>query len=157
MTQTDAASLHHPLRSDLDDVRLYRGVRTRRIFAFLFDYTLLLVLTAAAYVVVALLGIVTLGLSWLLFGILWPLMAIFYVGLTVGGSEQASPGMRLMGLRLERLDGGRVDPPLAVLHGVLFWAAHSLLTPLLLLVGLVTARKQLLHDLLLGTVVVRDR
>jgi uncharacterized RDD family membrane protein YckC len=75
----------------------------------------------------------------------------------MGGASQATPGMRLAGVRLERLGGGRVDPPLAMLHGVLFWASNAVLTPLILLVALFTPRKQLLQDLLLGTVVVRAR
>jgi len=39
---------------------------------------------------------------------------------------------------------------------VLFWAANVLLTPLILLATLFTDRKRTLHDLLLGTVVVRS-
>jgi uncharacterized RDD family membrane protein YckC len=63
--------------------------------------------------------------------------------------------MRLMGLRLERLDGRRVDGMLAVLHSVLFWAGNVILSPLVLLVTLFANRKRTLHDLLLGTVVTR--
>ena len=43
-----------------------------------------------------------------------------------------------------------------MVHALLFWVAHVTLTPFLLLVSLFTSRKQLLHDLLLGTVVVRS-
>ena len=42
------------------------------------------------------------------------------------------------------------------MNSVLFWAANALLTPLVLLFALITDRKRTLHDLLLGTVVVRD-
>jgi uncharacterized RDD family membrane protein YckC len=38
---------------------------------------------------------------------------------------------------------------------VLFWAANAILTPFILLVGLFTRHKRLLHDMALGTVVVR--
>jgi uncharacterized RDD family membrane protein YckC len=38
----------------------------------------------------------------------------------------------------------------------LFWASVSLLTPLVLVVGLLNGRRQLLHDLVLGTVVVNN-
>ena len=144
-------------RTDLDAPRLYDGVRSRRIFGFIADYTFVLLLSIPAAIVVAFLGILTLGLGWLLYGILLPLIAILYVGFTMGGASQATPGMRLAGVRLERLGGGRVDPPLAMLHGVLFWASNAVLTPFVLLVALFTPRKQLLQDLLLGTVVVRNR
>ena len=144
-------------RTDLDAPRLYDGVRSRRIFGFIADYTLILLLSVPAAIVVGLLGILTLGLGWLLYGILLPLIAILYVGFTMGGRSQATPGMRLAGVRLERLDGGKVDPALAILHGVIFWASNAVLTPFVLLVALFTPRKQLLQDLLLGTVVVRNR
>jgi uncharacterized RDD family membrane protein YckC len=45
---------------------------------------------------------------------------------------------------------------LALLHGVGFWFSVGILTPLILVVALFTPRKQLLHDLLIGTVVVRS-
>ena len=43
-------------------------------------------------------------------------------------------------------------PLLAVMHALIFWFSIGLLTPLVLLVGLLTYRRQLLHDLLLGVV-----
>jgi uncharacterized RDD family membrane protein YckC len=143
------------LQDDLDDARLYEGVRTRRVFAFLLDYLFVGLLSIPAAIVVLILGVLTLGLGWLLFAILFPLVAIPYVALTLGGRRQATPGMRLMSIRLEKLDGGRVDPILAVLHTVLFWAANAILTPLVLLATLLLDRKSTLHDLLLGTVVTR--
>ena len=63
--------------------------------------------------------------------------------------------MRMMGVRLVRLDGRPVDFMLAVVHGVLFWALNAILTPFILLATLVLNRKQTVHDWLLGTVVVR--
>ncbi|WP_127523941.1 RDD family protein [Mesorhizobium sp. Z1-4] len=140
----------------LDDARFYDGVRTRRIFAFLLDYVLVALLMIPFGAIVALLGVVTLGLGWLLFGILFPLVALIYIWMTLGGPEQATVGMRMMGIRLERLDGRPVDGMLAVVHSVLFWAANAILTPLVLLVTLFTDRKRTLHDLLLGTVVARS-
>jgi uncharacterized RDD family membrane protein YckC len=63
--------------------------------------------------------------------------------------------MQMMSIRLERLDGGRVDGMLAVVHSVLFWAGNVVLSPLILLATLFLDRKRTVHDLLLGTVVVR--
>lgn len=137
--------------------RLYDGVRRRRMVAFVIDYAIVLLLSVPTALIVFLFGIVTLGLGWLLYGILLPVIAIVYIGTTMGGRSQATLGMRMAGLRLVRLDGAPVDPILAILHGVVFWASNAVLTPFVLLVGLFTPRKQLLQDLLLGTVVIRDR
>ncbi len=140
----------------LDDVRAYDGVRTRRVFAFILDYVIVGLLLIPFAILVFLLGLLTFGLGWSLFAVLAPVVALLYVWNTLGGRNQATTGMRMMGIRLERLDGKPIDGMLAVVHSVLFWAGNVILTPLILLVTLFTARKRALHDLLLGTVVIRS-
>jgi uncharacterized RDD family membrane protein YckC len=144
------------IQTRLDDWRAYDGVRTRRIFAFLVDYLIIGLLCIPFAVLVAVLGVVTLGLGWALYGILGPMVALIYIWSTLGGDKQATVGMRMMGIRLDRLDGRPVDGLLAVVHTVLFWAGNVLLTPLILLAPLFIDRKRTVHDLLLGTVVTRD-
>lgn len=139
-----------------DDWRLYEGVRTRRIFAFLIDYVIVLLLMIPFAILVFLLGIVTLGLGWMLFAVFGPFVALTYVAMTLGGRRQATIGMQMMGVRLVRLDGMRVDPLLAIVHTVLFWAGNVFTSGLILLATLVLDRKRTVHDLLLGTVVVRE-
>lgn len=138
----------------LDNPALYRSVLTRRVLAFCVDYLFVALLTIPVAIVIFFLGVLTLGLGWMLYGIIVPLIVVPYVWRSLGGRNQATPGMRAMGIRLERLDGGPVDGMLAVIHTVLFWAGSVLLTPLVLLVALFTDRKRTLHDWLLGTVVV---
>jgi uncharacterized RDD family membrane protein YckC len=144
------------LTSRLDDVRTYDGVRTRRVLAFIVDYVIVALLCVPFAILVFLLGVLTLGLGWLLFGAIFPAVALLYVWFTLGGRNQATVGMRMMGIRLERLDERPVDGILALVHTVLFWAANVILTPLILLLTLVLERKRTLHDLLLGTVVTRS-
>lgn len=144
------------INSRLDDDRVYDGVRKRRILAFLIDYTIVALLLIPFAIVVFLLGILTLGLGWMLFAILCPAVALAYVWNTMGGPTQATVGMRMMNIKLERLDGGRIDGLLAIVHSVLFWAGNTLLTPLILLATLFLDRKRTVHDLLLGTVVTRS-
>jgi uncharacterized RDD family membrane protein YckC len=144
------------IASRLDDVRAYDGVRTRRVFAFLLDYLIVALLLIPFAILVFFLGLLTFGLGWSLFAILGPAVALIYVWNTLGGPNQATVGMRMMGIRLDRLDGRPVDGLLAVVHSVLFWAGNVVLTPLVLLVTLFADRKRALHDLLLGTVVTRS-
>ncbi|HEY4191315.1 MAG TPA: RDD family protein [Mesorhizobium sp.] len=143
------------LTTGFDDAWLYNGVRSRRIFAVVLDYLIVAALTIPVGILVFLLGILTLGLGWMLFSILVPAVAILYVWNTLGGSGQATVGMKAMGIRLDRLDGRPIDGMTAVVHTVLFWAGNFILTPLVLLVTLFSDRKRTLHDLLLGTVVTR--
>lgn len=139
----------------LDDLRVYEGVLSRRIMAFVIDYMLVALMAIPLAILVFVLGIVTLGLAWALFSILFPAVALIYVWNTLGGAGQATVGMRVMDIRLERLDGQPVDGLVAVVHTVLFWAGNVFLTPLILLATLFLERKRTVHDLLLGTVVTR--
>ena len=133
----------------------YEGVRTRRSFAFLIDAAVILVLMAVASVIIAILGIFTLGLGWLLFPAVWPLVAILYTMLTLGGPHSATPGMRFTGIEVRTLRGERMNYLLALAHSVLFWLSVSILTPLILVVALFTPRKQLLHDLAISVAAIR--
>lgn len=144
------------LATRLDESRLYEGVRTRRVIAFCIDYLFVCLLLIPFGILVFLLGILTLGLGWMLFGILFPAVALTYIWNTLGGRNQATPGMRVMSIRIERLDGTPIDGMTAVVHSVLFWAGNVVLTPLILLATLVLDRKRTVHDLLLGTVVTRS-
>ncbi|MRG55734.1 Uncharacterized membrane protein YckC, RDD family [Phyllobacterium sp. YR620] len=141
--------------SRLDDWRLYQGVRTSRAFAFLIDYVIVFFLCIPVAILIAILGVATLGLGWTLYGIMFPAVALAYVATTLGGRRQATKGMQMMGIKLERLDGQKVDGLLAVVHTVLFWGLNVVLTPLILLATFFLDRKRTVHDLLLGTVVVR--
>ena len=143
------------ITSHLDDWRLYQGVRTSRVFAFLIDYAIVLLLCIPVGIIIAFLGLATLGLGWTLYGIMFPAVALAYVATTLGGPRQATKGMQMMGLKLERLDGQKVDSLLAVVHTVLFWGLNVVLTPLILLATFFLDRKRTVHDLLLGTVVIR--
>lgn len=140
----------------LDDLRAYEGVLSRRIMAFIIDYMLVALISVPVAILVFLLGIVTLGLAWFLFSILFPGVALIYVWNTLGGSSQATLGMRAMNIRLERIDGVPIDGLMAIVHTMLFWAGNVFLTPLILLATLFLSRKRTVHDLLLGTVVIRS-
>jgi uncharacterized RDD family membrane protein YckC len=134
----------------------YEGVRTRRSFAFLVDAGVILFLMLVASIVIAVLGVFTFGFGWLLFPAVWPAVAILYTVLTLGGPNSATPGMRFTGVEMRTVRGEPMNYGLALLNALGFWFSVGILTPLILVVALFTPRKQLLHDLLIGTVAVRS-
>jgi uncharacterized RDD family membrane protein YckC len=100
---------------------------------------------------------VTLGLGWMLFWLVSPLSviwAVLYYGLSLGGPHSATVGMRMMDLELRTWTGEPGYFVLGAAHAVLYWISVSVLTPFVLLVGLFNRRRQLLHDLVLGTVII---
>ena len=138
---------------------LFRGVLTRRVFAFLIDLVVLSVPVILGYVFIAVFGLITLGLGWALFWLAWPasvVWAIVYYGASLGGPHSATLGMRVMDLELRTWYGAPGYFVLGAMHAVLFWVSISFLTPLVLLVGLFNGRRRLLHDFVLGTVVINS-
>jgi uncharacterized RDD family membrane protein YckC len=64
--------------------------------------------------------------------------------------------MRVMDLELRTWYGSSGYFVLGATHAVLFWVSISFLTPLILLIGLFNSRRRLLHDIVLGTVVINN-
>jgi len=133
--------------------QLFHGVIRKRSLAFIVDAIIILVLTTIAYVVVALLGIVTLGLAWLLFGLVFPAVGLGYNALTIGGPNSATVGQRMMGLEVRMWFGGKVMPLVAAFHALLFWFSLVVFCPILLW-AFFDPRKRCLHDILAGVVVI---
>jgi uncharacterized RDD family membrane protein YckC len=138
---------------------LFRGVLTRRVFAFLIDLVVLSIPVILAYMFIAVFGLITLGLGWALFWLAYPasvIWAIVYYGASLGGPHSATLGMRMMDLQLRTWTGAPGYFVLGAAHAVLFWISVSFFTPLVLLVGLFNGRRRLLHDMILGTVVINS-
>src|ERR1700752_2339239 len=138
---------------------LFRGVLTRRVFAFLIDLVVLSVPIIAGYLFIAVFGLITLGLGWVLFWLAWPaavIWSIVYFGASIGGAYSATLGMRVMDLELRTWYGAPGYFVLGAMHAVLFWVSISFLSPLVLLVGVFNSRRRLLHDFVLGTVIINN-
>ncbi len=136
---------------------LFRGVLIRRMVAFVIDLIVLSIPVALAIVFIAVFGVVTLGLGWMLFWLISPfsvIWALVYYGSSIGGQHSATIGMRAMDLQLRTWYGAPGYFVLGAMHAVLFWVSISVLSPLVLLVGLFNGRKRLLHDIVLGTVII---
>ena len=117
----------------------------------------LIVFAVLGVIFIALFGLFTLGFGWMLFCLVSPLTAIWailYYGLSIGGPHSATVGMRMMDLQLRTFAGERGYFLLGAAHAVFYWISVSVLTPFIVLVGLFNRRKQPLHDLVLGTVII---
>jgi uncharacterized RDD family membrane protein YckC len=80
--------------------------------------------------------------------------ALVYYGITLGGPHSATVGMRVMNIQMRTSYGEPCYFLLGVAQAILFWLTVSLLTPFILLVGFFNERRRLLHDMLIGTVVI---
>jgi len=138
---------------------LFRGVLTRRVIAFIIDLIVLSIPVVLAILFIAVFGLITLGLGWALFWLVSPasiIWAIVYYGATIGGPHSATIGMRVMDLELRTWYGAPGYFVLGAAHAVLFYVSISVLSPLILLIGLFNGRRRLAHDIVLGTVVINN-
>jgi uncharacterized RDD family membrane protein YckC len=138
---------------------LFEGVLIRRAIAFFIDLAIITVPVLVAAMFIFLFGLFTLGLGWFLFWLLSPgavIWALLYYGITFGGPASATIGMRMMDLEMRTWYGAPAYFVLGAVHAVVYWISVSALTPLILLVGLLNTRRRLLHDIVLGTVVINN-
>jgi len=138
---------------------LFEGVLSRRVVAFIIDLIILAVPLVAAAMLIFVFGLITFGLGWVLFWLMSPasvIWALAYYGLTLGGPASATIGMRAMELEMRTWYGAPAYFVLGAVHAIVFWISVSVLTPFILLVGLFNARRRLLHDMLVGTVIINN-
>jgi len=138
---------------------LFDGVLSRRVVAFLIDLIIISIPVLLAGIFIFIFGLLTLGLGWALYVLLSPaavIWALLYYGVTLGAPASATIGMRVMDLEMRTWYGSPAYFVLGAVHALVFWISVSFLTPLILLVGFFNERHRLLHDILIGTVVINN-
>jgi uncharacterized RDD family membrane protein YckC len=138
----------------------FEGVLARRCIAFVIDVVIIAIPVVFAAAFIFIVGLLTLGLGWLLYWILSPaavIWAICYYGLTFGSPASATIGMRVMDIEMRTWYGAPAYFVLGAVHAIVYWITISFLTPLILLVAFFNQRGRLLHDMLVGTIVINNR
>lgn len=143
----------------LQNPELFEGVLARRVIAFLIDFVIISIPVVLAAMFIFAFGIVTLGLGFALYWLLPPgavIWALVYFGTTLGSPRSATIGMRVMDLEMRTWYGAPAYFVLGAVHAIVFWISISALTPFILLVAFFNERRRLLHDILLGTVIINN-
>jgi uncharacterized RDD family membrane protein YckC len=138
---------------------LFEGVLARRILAFFIDLFILAIPVVFVAIFIFAIGIVTLGVGFFLYFLLPPAIvvwALLYYGWTFGSPSSATIGMRMMDLEMRTWYGAPSYFVLGAVHAIIFWLSVSILTPFVLLVALFNHRRRLLHDMLVGTIVINN-
>ena len=138
---------------------LFEGVLARRVVAFCIDLALIAIPIVFAAMFIFVFGLITLGLGWALYWLMSPaavIWALIYYGTTLGSPKSATIGMRVMDIEMRTWYGAPVYFLLGAVHAIVFWITVSALTPLILLVGLFNERRRLLHDMVVGTIVINN-
>lgn len=134
---------------------LFEGVLTRRVLAYVLDLILIATIAVAAAILAVIAGFLTFGIAWLAAPVIIVLSIAAYYAITLGSRQRATIGMRLFDIVLTPVHGRPLESWQAFAHPLLFWLTWWFLTPFSVLLALFTPRRQMLHDLVLGTLVVR--
>lgn len=143
------------LPSPYEDEQFYAGVPARRLFAFVIDFCIVALLMTAIAIVGLVVGFLTLGLGWLVAFLLFISADFLYRWLTISASS-ATWGMALTGIELRDRRGERLDAGQALMHTAAYYVTVALGIPIILnlLVMFVSPHRRLIHDFLLGTVMI---
>ncbi len=147
--------MNAPLPDPASAPELFENILKRRAMAFFIDLAILSAIIIFVVVSGIITGFMTMGAAWLALLGAVPLSIVGYYAGTLGSARRATIGMGVMDIVLTPTRGLPMDGWRAFLHPLVFWLTVWLLPPLSLLVALFTPRRQLLHDLVVGALMVR--
>src|SRR3984885_7918751 len=136
---------------------LFEGVLARRVVAFVIDVVIIAIPLILGWMFIFVFGLITFGLGWALFWLMSPgsvIWALVYYGVTLGSPAPATIGMRAMEIEMRTWYGAPAYFVLGAVHPIVFWITVSVLTPLILVVGFFNDRRRLLHDILVGPLLI---
>lgn len=134
---------------------LFEGLLTRRVMAYFVDLAMMGAIALVLLTGGAILGLVTFGLAWVALPLVLPGSVVLYYALTLGSPRRATVGMQMMDIVLTPTRGQPLDGWLAVAHALVFWATFWISWPIALLFPLFTPRRQMIHDFIVGGLMVR--
>jgi uncharacterized RDD family membrane protein YckC len=134
---------------------LFEGLLTRRVAAWFIDVLIMGTMIAVFSIFGLIAGFLTFGLAWLALIVVVPATVVLYYGATLGSAKRATVGMQAMDIVLTPTRGQPLNGPIAFTHALVFWITFWISWPVSLLFALFTPRRQMLHDLIVGTLMVR--
>ena len=135
---------------------LYENVVQKRMVAYVIDILICAFVGFVATIFASFLGVVTFGL---LFG---PLMVIvglipfIYNTYLIGTGENATIGMRFMGVKVYTITGSTLTILQAFVHVFLYYLTVPTTSFLILFVCLFNVHRRCLHDIVAGTIVLNN-
>ncbi|ODT70961.1 MAG: hypothetical protein ABS75_10705 [Pelagibacterium sp. SCN 63-23] len=153
MSQDSAARPHLPDPASAPE--LFDGLLTRRVVAYLIDMVLMGFIVIALSLAGVMVGLLTFGLGLVSLLFVVPAAIVIYYAATLGSHRRATVGMQMMDIVLTPTRGQPLDGWMAIFHALIFWITVWICWPISMLFALFTPRRQMIHDLIVGTLMVR--
>jgi uncharacterized RDD family membrane protein YckC len=146
-------------RPDLPDPstapELFEGILMRRVLAYIIDLGILIGVSFLILLVGVIAGFLTFGIGWAVLPIVIPVVILGYYAMTLGSRMRATVGMAAMDLVLTPTRGKPLDGWRILIHPIVFWITWWIAWPVSLAIALFTPRREMVHDLIAGTLMVR--
>lgn len=158
----ELAAPDYPWADAWKNPQYYRGITSKRVFAYMVDLIVVSLLVAVVWFGFGILGIATFGLLLPLQALAVALTPLAYHTLMIASPRSATLGMRVFGVQVRSIspqaDAGSGRPTFfqAMIQTVSFYGSVALTSFLILAVALFNPRRRMLHDWLAGTVTVND-
>ena len=136
-----------------DQIR-FEGITKKRVFAYLIDVFILMLIGMALATVGTIVGVLSFGLLSAPIALLVLLLPLAYHTTMIGGPQSSTFGMRAMGIEVRTWDNRRPGMLQAAVQTMVFYVSVFSASFLVLLVVFFNDRRRTLHDLLCGTVIV---
>lgn len=134
---------------------LFEGVLTRRVIAYLIDFAIMSLGIGILFLIGLVFSVFTLGIGLVALPFVIPAGVLGYYALTLGSVRRATIGMSAMDIVLTPTRGRPLDGWKILIHPLVFWISCWFAWPVSLLIALFTPRREMVHDLVTGTLMVR--
>ena len=126
----------------------YSDVTSKRLFAFVIDSILIILITLIFVPLTAFVALIFWGFFSLVISFIYRTVSL--------ANSSATPGMRLMSIEFRNHHGEKLDFGTAFLHTLMFTVSMSMVVPqvISIILMLTSPRGQGLSDMLLGTAVI---
>jgi uncharacterized RDD family membrane protein YckC len=153
--RTREVPVSQTLPDPVTNPELFDSLLRRRVGAYIIDAAIIVGMAVGVSLVGVIAGFLTLGVGWLAIPFLVPFAVLAYYAATLGSPSRATVGMRAMDIVLTPTRGQPLDGWRILIHPLLFWVSFWISWPVSILFAFFTPRRQMLHDLICGTLMVR--
>jgi uncharacterized RDD family membrane protein YckC len=143
------------LPDPVSNPELFDGLLMRRSMAWVLDSAIIVGIAVGVMLIGVVAGFLTLGVGFVALPVIVPFAILAYYAGTLGSHARSTVGMRAFDLVLTPARGRPLNGWAILIHPILFWVTVWISWPFSLLFALFTPRRQMLHDLVVGTLMVR--
>lgn len=94
----------------------------------------------------------------MIYGIMFKMVEMLYVEKKMGGKKKDKKGMKMMKIKIVRIEGGKVDKVIEIVNKVMLWGMNVVMKKMIMIEKMVIERKRKVNEMIIGKEVIsQDR